>query len=215
MTTTADGSTRDLHFRDVSSDGLGGAAITVLGAPKNGSDREIAAYAHNVTIEHCTLERTGKFMWDYGFLWQITVWPEDYDENLRTMARKYFRNDLVREALRIEANDDRVFLDNKTLLPVSVARWGAESERGYDSVCFFGKQLPKNIVRGRQYFVVDSQPEFLRISETVGGPPIRFSEAAGQDAKLITNLFQSHLALYAPRGVVPVREPSIWLGART
>ncbi len=142
-------------------------------------------------------------MWDYGFLWQITVWPEDYDEDHRTMARKYFRDDLVCEVHRIEANDDRVFLDNKKLLPVSVARWGAESERGYDTVCFFGEQLPKNIVRGRQYFVVDSQPEFLRISDSVGGPPIRFSEAAGQGTKLITNLFQSHLALYAPKGSGP------------
>lgn len=64
----------------------GSAVITVLGGEKEGSDREIETYARNVTIENCTLTRSGKFMWDYGYLWQITVWPES----------NYFRNDLIR-----------------------------------------------------------------------------------------------------------------------
>ncbi len=203
INTTGSGTTDHLVFQDITSEGLAGAAVTVLGDPKPGSEREINRYAHNVTIQNCTLERTGKFMWDYGFLWQITVWPEEFDEARRAIAEKYFRHDLVRKELRIEANDDRVFFDNKTPLPVSQIRPGADAERGYDSVCFFGSDLPKGIVKGRQYFVVDSQPEFIRISESVGGPAIRFATSAGPNAKLITNLFHSHLALYAPHGSGP------------
>ncbi len=203
ISTANEGESGDLTFSEISSKGLAGAAITVLGAPQAGSDRDIARFARNVTVHNCTLERTGKFMWDYGFLWQIMVWPEEFSEEQQAMAQKYFRNDLVCSELRIEANDDRIFFDNKKPLPVSVPRHGLEADRGYESVCFFGSGLPRNIAKGRQYFVVESQPEFIRISEAVGGPTIQFTERAGADAKLITNLFHSHLALYAPKGSGP------------
>jgi len=161
ITTTPDGRTENLTFRDVSSDGVAGAVITVLGAEKPGSDREVATYARNVTLENCTLERSGKFMWDYGYLWQITVWPEEYTEQERSIADKYFRQDLVHGPLRIDAGDDRVFFENaKRPLPVSKIR--PEAVRGHDAVCFFGDALPTNLVRGRQYFVVESAPEFGR-----------------------------------------------------
>ena len=62
ITTTSGGETTNLTFRDVSSDGMAGAVITVLGAAKPGSDREIDAYARNVTAENCTLQQSGKFM---------------------------------------------------------------------------------------------------------------------------------------------------------
>ena len=203
ISTSVGGVTSNLVFRDISSNGLAGAAVTVLGAAKTGSDRETATLAQNITLENCNLERTGKFMWDYGFLWQIIVWPEDFDEAHRAMAQKYFRHDLVIKELRIEEDDDRVFFDNKKGLPVSQSRVGSESERGYDTVCFFGTELPKNIIKGRQYFVTESQPNFIRISDSVHGPAIRFATGSGSDAKLITNLFQSHLALYSPQGSGP------------
>lgn len=203
ITTTADGTTSNLSFCDISSNGLAGAAVTVLGAPKSGSEREIETYARNASIENCTLERSGKFMWDYGFLWQIIVWPEEFDAAHHAMAQQYFRHDLVRDNVRIEANDDRVFLQNQPQLPVSIKRDGAEADRGYDSICFFGANLPKNLTKGRQYFVVESQPDFIRISETVAGPALKFDEGAGAETKLITNMFQSHLALYAPKGSGP------------
>lgn len=203
ISTSTDGATSNLTFRDISSHGLAGAAVTVLGAAKVGSDREIVTFAHNVTIQNCSLERTGKFMWDYGFLWQIMVWPEEFNEAHRAMAQKYFRHDLVCSDVRIEPNDDRVFFDNNKPLPVSVVRVGSEADRGYDSVCFFGSGLPKNIAKGRQYFIIESQPEFIRISETVHGPAIPFSEKASPNVKLITNLFHAHLALYAPKGSGP------------
>jgi hypothetical protein len=203
ITTTPGGCTENLTFRDLTSDGLAGAAITVLGAERKGSEREIETVARNVTVENCTLERTGKFMWDYGYLWQITVWPEDYSEAERAMAAKYFRNDLVRGPLRLAAGDDRVYFDNAKPLAVSKPRTGVDAKRGADSICFFGDVLPTNFIRGKQYFVVESTPEFVRISETPEGAPIRFANAAGPMTQLIGPLFHATLALYAPTGSGP------------
>ena len=203
ITTTPDGRTENLTFRDITSDGLAGAAITVLGAEKKKSEREVDTFARNVTVENCTLERTGKFMWDYGYLWQITVWPEDYSGAEHAMAAKYFRNDLVRGPVRIKAGDDRVFFDNAKPLPISQKREGADAMRAPDTVCFFGDALPSNLVRGKQYFVVESTPEFIRIAETAGGEALKFASDAGPQTRLISNLFQAYLALYAPVGSGP------------
>ncbi len=62
------------------SDETAGAAITVLGAAEMGGEPQVDTFAHNVTVENCALERSGKFMWDYGCLWQTTVWPEEYND---------------------------------------------------------------------------------------------------------------------------------------
>ena len=203
ITTTPGGHTENVTFRDITSDGLAGAVITVLGAERKGSEREVETFARNVTVDNCTLERSGKFMWDYGYLWQITVWPEDYNERERAIAAKYFRNDLVRGPVRMDAGDDRVFFDNTKPLPVTKKRDGSEADRGHDAVCFFADTLPRNIVRGRQYFVVESTPEFIRVAESRGGAAVKFDGGAGPKAKLISNLFQAHLALYAPAGSGP------------
>jgi S-formylglutathione hydrolase FrmB len=203
ITTTPGGRTENLTFRDITSDGLAGAAITVLGSEKKGSEREVETFARNVTVENCTLERSGKFMWDYGYLWQITVWPEDYSDVERAMATKYFRNDLVRGPVRMTAGDDRVFFDNAKPLPVSKKREGADGDRGHDTVCFFGDVLPSNLVRGKQYFVLESSSEFIRIGETAGGAALKFASDAGPRTQLISHLFQAHLALYAPAGSGP------------
>ncbi|HEX8911833.1 MAG TPA: right-handed parallel beta-helix repeat-containing protein [Humisphaera sp.] len=204
VTTSPGGRTANLTFRDVTSDGLAGAAITVLGAEKPGSDREVTTYAENVTVENCTLERTGKFMWDYGLLWQYTVWPDDYGDRERALAAKYFRNELVRGPVKLEAGDDRVPLDNAAKpLTVSKEVTGAQADRGIGAVCFFGDALPSNLVRGRQYFVVESAPGHIKVAEKPGGEPIRFASAGGPNVRMVSDLFAATLALYQPTGAGP------------
>jgi hypothetical protein len=198
ITTKPGGRTENLTFRDITSDGLAGAVITVLGAAKMGSERHVETFAHNVTVENCALERSGKFMWDYGYLWQIMIWPKEYSDTEREMAAKYFRNDLVRGSLRMEAGDDRVFFDNSNQL-----RLTKPGNNGNDAVCFFNDALPSNLVRGRQYYVVESAPAFIRIAENAGGEPIRFASSAGPQTKIITDLFSAYLALYSPYGSGP------------
>jgi hypothetical protein len=201
--TTPGGRTQDLTFRDITADGVAGAVITVQGAEKAGSEREVEMFARSVTLENCTLERSGKFMWDYGYLWQITVWPEDYTPRERALAARYFRQDLVLGPLRMASGDDRVFLDAVEPLPVTPHYLGVEAGRGYGAVCFFGDRLPANLVRGRQYFVVESTRQHIRVAETPGGPALCFDGDAGPQARLIADLFQAHLALYAPEGSGP------------
>jgi hypothetical protein len=198
ITTTPDGATGNLTFRDVSSDGLAGAAISVYGAEKRGSDREIEAYARDVTVENCTLERSGKFMWDYGLLWQITVWPEDYAPRERAMAAKYFRNDLIRDSVSMADGDEHVRFDNhQKPIPVSA------SDEPQFGLCFFGGTLPRNIARGRQYFVVESNPDGIKIAERPGGVPIKFEGASGDGVKLIHKFDGAFSGLFAPTGSGP------------
>ena len=78
ITTAPGGRTENLTFRDITSDGVAGAVITVLGVVQQGSARDVATFARHVTVDNCTFLRSGKFMWDYGYLWQVTVWPEDF-----------------------------------------------------------------------------------------------------------------------------------------
>lgn len=203
ITTTAGGRTENLRFDGVESDDLAGAAITVLGAELKANERGVLTYAKGIRVTDCRLERTGKFMWDYGYLWQIMVWPEEYGPTEHAHAAKYFRHDLVRAGVRMEAGDDRVFFSNNKLLPVSKVREGLEADRGYDSLCFFGDTLPANLTRGRQYFVVESAPTYVRIADKPLGAPIRFQTSAGPKTKLITPLFYAHLALYSPNGAGP------------
>ena len=92
ISTTANGITQNITFRDISSHGLAGAAITVLGSAKTGSERDIENFAQNVTVQNCTFERSGKFMWDYGYLWQIMIWPEEFSPFERSVANRYFKS---------------------------------------------------------------------------------------------------------------------------
>jgi hypothetical protein len=94
--------------------------------------------------------------------------------------------------------DDRVLFDNRNMIPVSKL-----DQRGTQSLSFFHDDLPPNITKGRQYFVVDSQPEFIRIAQRPGGEAIRFEGDSGPEARLTYPLFQAHLALYAPKGSGP------------
>jgi Right handed beta helix region len=198
ITSTPGGRTENLTFRDITSDGLAGAAITVLGAEQKGSDRAVETYARNVTVENCTLERTGKFMWDYGYLWQITLWPEDHTPAERALAAKYFRNDLIRDGVSMEAGGDRVRFTAQER-PIAVSTNDTPNE----AVCFFGGPLPRNVIRGRQYFVVESRSGELRIAEKPGGKPIYFDGASGAGVKLIHVLGGAYGNLYAPTGSGP------------
>lgn len=215
VTTTPGGRTENLTFRDITSDGMAGAVVTVLGAEKKGSESEVETFARNVTVEDCTLERSGKFMWDYGLLWQIAVWPEEHTEAERAMAAKYGRNDLMRGPLRMDDGADRVLFDNrKKPLPVSQPKDEKDIARGRDTVCFFGGALPANIARGRQYFVIESAAEFIRISESPGGAAIRFAGAAAPEARMFSSLSHAFGGLYAPTGSGPGKGAVDLVGCR-
>lgn len=198
ITTTKPGGTRDVLFRDVKAEGVAGAVLGVHGLPQEGSESGVEAYAERVAVENCTLLRSGKFMWDYGYLWQILTWPEEYEAWEVERARRHFRMDLVKAGLSISAGDDRILLDN-TIKPIVVSP-DAEPKH---ALSFLGDGLPKNLIRGKRYFVVEAAPDSLRIAETPGGEAIRFQSAAGGGLSLVHNLQATFWALYAPVGSGP------------
>lgn len=198
VTTTKPGGTSDLLFRDIKANGVAGAVIGVHGLAAKGSESAVDAYAERVSVESCTLLRSGNFMWDYGYLWQIMTWPEEYESREVERARHYFRTDLMRDNLTITDGDDRVSFDN-TALPLPVSKNGEPRE----ALSFLGADLPRNLVRGKQYFIVESTPDFIRIADAPGGPPIRFEGSGGDGLALVHNLFASFWVLYAPKGGGP------------
>ncbi|GEP41417.1 NosD domain-containing protein [Brevifollis gellanilyticus] len=205
ITTTKEGGTHDIFFRDVRSNGMAGAVVGVHGLYGK-KENEVTSYAERVAVESCTLLRSGKFMWDYGYLWQIMTFPEAYEPWEVERAKKYFRMDLVRE-ITITAGDDRVKLDN-TVRPIAVS----VNDEPKEALTFMGEKLPNNIIRGRQYFVVDSGKDFIKIADKPQGEAIRFKDAGG--GQLAFNISGTYLGAYAPTGSGPGKGAFDIVGAR-
>jgi hypothetical protein len=198
VNTSAGGRTDNLLFREIQSTRVGGAVINVEGAGIPGSESGVDTFATRIAVRDCLLTDSGKFMWDYGLLWQILVWPEEYTAADVDMARKYFRSDLIREPVRLADGDDRVWLDNRQApVPVSAS---ADCDQ---AICFLGGVLPRNLVRGRKYYVVESCADYLRIASAPGAAPLRFEGSAGGNTGLIVNLSQAFYHLYAPTHAGP------------
>ncbi|HRQ88989.1 MAG TPA: right-handed parallel beta-helix repeat-containing protein [Bacteroidia bacterium] len=197
ITTTREGGTHDILFRDVKSHGMAGAVIGVHGLIRQGSESDVLAWAERVSVESCTLLRSGKFMWDYGYLWQIMTWPEAYEAWEVERTARYFRMDLVRDGVEMSDGDDRVRFDNREN-PVAVSRSGEPSE----ALSFLDDALPANLVRGRQYFVVESGEDHIKIAAEPGGEPIRFEGSAESGIRFVHKLNGAYLA-WAPTGAGP------------
>jgi parallel beta helix pectate lyase-like protein len=206
ITTTKEGGTHDILFREVKANGVAGAVIGAHGLAGKSSESEVKAYAERVAVESCTLLRSGKFMWDYGYLWQIMTFPEAYEPWEVERAQKYFRTDLLRE-VTFKKSDDRVEFDNRTK-PVPVS----QSDDPKEALTFLGEHLPKNIVRGRQYFVVESTPDHIKIADQPKGTPIHF--AGDGSGSLAFNISATYLSAYAPTGSGPGKGAFDIVGAR-
>lgn len=193
--TSPGGTTGNLCFRDITGHRMAGAVITVRGVVPRELERGVETFATGVDVRDCRLIDCGKFMWDYGLLWQMLVWSEDYTAAEVEMAWQYFRQDLVRRPLRMADGDDRIHFDN-TRDPIVVE----SSSDAAETVCFFGDALPRNIERGREYWVVDAGPDMLRVAPAPDTDPIRFDGAAGPQASLITDLPQAYYHLFWPIG---------------
>ena len=204
ITSTVAGGTHDLLFREVKSNGMAAAVIGVHGKYGAKGESEVEHYAERVALESCTLLRSGKFMWDYGYLWQIVTFPEAYEPWEVERAKKYFRTDLMREAT---FSGDLVKFDN-TNRPLAVSL----TDEPKEAITFLGAALPKNIVRGLQYFVVESTPTHIKIAEKPGEAPISFEgDGSGQVAH---NIQATYLAAYAPTGSGPGKGAFDIVGAR-
>ena len=58
--------------------------------------------------------------------------------------------------------------------------------------------LPRNMVRRRQYFVIEITPEFIRAAESPSGAAAKLDGCAGPQAKFISFSFRP-IPHYTPR----------------
>ena len=199
ISTSESGKTDHILFRDVSSNKVAGAIVNIEGYKKVHDSPNVENFATNISVENCTFIDSGKFMWDYGLLWQIIVFSEEYTPSDLAMAKKYFRNDLIRSNLKMNDGDDKILFDNK-LNPISISN----SNLPKDAVCFFGDKLPENIIKGKQYFIVTSNEQYIQVSDQPKGEPITFKgSASATQTNLIYNLQDAFYVLYAPIGSGP------------
>ena len=199
ISTSESGKTDHILFRDVSSNKVAGAIVNIEGYKKVHDLPTVENFATNVSVENCTFIDSGKFMWDYGLLWQIIVFSDEYTPADLAMAKKYFRNDLIRSNLKMNDGEDKILFDNK-LNPISTSN----SNLPKDAVCFFGDKLPENIIKGKQYFIVTSTAQYIQISDQPKGEPITFKgSSSATQTNLIYNLQDAFYVLYAPIGSGP------------
>lgn len=195
INTSSNGVTKNILFDQVRSNGISGAVVTVQPTCSNLAD--VTAYAQGIQVRNCTLLRSGKFMWDYGYLWQEIVWPDEYQPWEVERAISYFPNNLVRPAT-IAAGDDRVQCNN--LNPAIAV---SSSNTPTYAVCFYGGPLPPELMLGREYFVVESATNYIKVSGTFGGPAIAFTGTGSYKVNLLDNLQEAYYNLAQPLGAGP------------
>ena len=193
--TSENGKTGNLSFRDIQSSRVAGSVINVNGYVK-GITSDSVNFATNVSIENCTLIQSGKFMWDYGFLWQIIVFKE-YGQDTLAMAYKYFDTTLIHKNMRMVDGDSRIALDNTK----SSSGPDTRISVGQD-ICFYNDKLPVNIVLGKRYYVVGATSKYIQVSDSIGGRPIQFRGAGGPNVHIINEVRKAFFQ-YAPIGQGP------------
>lgn len=173
---------RDLYFEDITAENIAGAVIHVCGTREKN--------AENIDIRNCRFTNCGKFMWDYGYLWQNAVFPEAATEAAVKNAFRYLPEEMMSSPLSVK--DGRLWAEK---MPRALPE-----ER--DAVTFFGAEMPAGIKRGRQYFVCNKGAENgLFLSETEGGTPIPLTDVA-PGLRLFRNMFYLFHDLFDPIGDV-------------
>jgi len=187
---TPEGSSEHIRFEGVEGVDVAGAVINVYGkANAIGEDRYPV---YDVDVHACRFRNSGKFMWDYGYLWQRIVFPEHHSEEEIRNAYRYMSEELLSGYVLFSAKGE-ICVEN---MPE-----GIEGEA--DTVSFFG-DVPKPLSRGVCYYIRSLRTEgnltYITVSETRGGAVLDTFEQTAGKCRLFRNLFTVHHNLYAPKG---------------
>lgn len=187
--TTDGGMCENIKFCGITSKNVAGAIVHVEGNDAN--------FAKSIDIRDCHFENTGKFMWDYGYLWQRVVFESEYSAESVKNAFEYIPKEHISSELSLI--DGKIVAD---FMPKALPE-----ER--DAVTFFGSEMPKGIKRGKQYFVVNKGAQNdLLISETEGGEPLTLEDMP-KGTRLFRNMFFIFHDLYFPIGCTSAEKGSI------
>lgn len=181
---TESGKADNLIFKHIEAENIAGPVVFVHGT-KEGSRRH---YAENIDVRNCNFINCGKFMWDYGYLWQKIVFSYLYHPREVENALQYMPKEYMSSALKMK--NGRLYAD---YMP-------QKRDGEWDTVSFFGASMPEGLERGKQYYVVNEGCENgIEISETKNGEPISVG-TDGKDMYLFRNMFYIYHDLFAPVG---------------
>jgi len=197
INTSEKGKSDNLLFRDINSHKIAGAVVNVNGKVVTHNEQKQTNFATNITVENCTFIESGKFMWDYGYLWQIIVFPDEYNKANLDMAMKYFDTSLIFKNLQMNVGNNRVILNNADPLAKTDALIKVNTQ-----VCFYNDELPENIITGKRYYVVESTKNSIKISDSINGAPITFKSSGGPKIHLIKDVRRAFFQ-FAPLGDGP------------
>ena len=187
---TPEGESQNIRFENVRGKDLGGSVITVYGTFDENT--EIRYPVKNVDVKSCSFDNCGKFMWDYGYLWQRITFPEHHSTEEISNAYKYMPPELISGEVSFSEHGE-----------ICVESMPAPIENESDTVCFFG-DVPPELLRGCCYYIksccVRGGLTYLTISLTKGGDAISHFTRTGGACRLFRNLFTVHHNLYAPNG---------------
>ncbi len=182
---TPSGEVKNIFISHITAEGLSAPAVYVGGCRAPSGE---PLYAEQIDLRDCNLILCGRFMWDYGYLWQRITFAEQYSAEEVAAAYRFMPSDLI--SSEISLRDGALYADVMPKMD--------EGER--DSVTFFGSEMPKGIVRGKRYFVCNKGAENgLLIAEDEGGTPLSLT-VFPKGVRLFRNLYRAYHDLFAPIG---------------
>lgn len=188
----------DLFFEKIRGDRVAAAVINVHGRGDWDPAQLNRIPAKDIDVRDCDFHLCGKFMWDYGYLWERITFPERFTEKERELARRYVSPELMTPDLTFQNGSP--WIESTGALPVFDAQKEAGAE---DRITFFGNSLPPQIERGKSYPVLEQVENAFRIGDPRTGKEIRFDsirELSADPVRAFRNLHTAFHWLYIPRG---------------
>lgn len=165
-----------LRFEGVKSQNLAGSALFFDG-------REDAPFL-DLSFRNLSLLASGRFMWDYGTLWERITFPRLFPEREVRAAWEYMPREYYSSPL--------TFKDG-----LARAEFFPEEDSADTCVSFFGEEMPRGIKRGKYYFSRMTEAG-LEILDPETGLPLPLS--GGRDVRLFLGLYRAYHMTYAPAG---------------
>ena len=156
--TTPGGKTENLCFRNIEGENCSGSVVSVYGAMWHPEKTR----ARNIEVCSCRFKRCGKFMWDYGYLWEKLVFADLFTPAEVALGERY-------AAPEHRSGEVRFYGDH--ICVEKMPPFKKEERHPFDTIAFYGENLPPEIRRGKCYFILDMEDGKITFSDIPGGEP--------------------------------------------
>lgn len=139
----------------------------------------------DIHLSEMHTENCGRFMWDYGYLWQRITYPEYHTKEEVANAYRYLPEEYYSAPLSVK---------NGRLSSKRMPTAAPED----DTVSFFGDGIPSPLKKGKFYYAEEGEGGLL-VREALDGDPILLPEG-DYTFQLFRGLYRSYHMMYAPKG---------------